>query len=91
MLLSQPDLMEQPELFDGDVERFQNLPEEAIGELRDYLQRLLAGETNGDSVCLWLDPATKQCRHYDLRPSICRDLERNSQACHAWREDYGIR
>ena len=59
MLLSQPAMMDEPELFDGDVERLQNLPAEAIEELREYIERLLNDEKRHDSVCLWLDRNTK--------------------------------
>lgn len=31
--------------------------------------------------CLWLDPATNRCRHYDQRPEICRAFELGSPKC----------
>ena len=31
--------------------------------------------------CCWYDAATARCRHYELRPQVCRDYERGSVAC----------
>jgi uncharacterized protein len=31
--------------------------------------------------CSWLDPETKRCQHYELRPQICRDFELGSPKC----------
>ena len=81
--------MEDPE-WEDDVERLRNLPAEATQEIRDYLQRLLSGQTADDPVCIWYDPATHGCRYYDHRPSTCRDFERGSDDCRNWRKDYGI-
>ncbi|MGB4031198.1 MAG: YkgJ family cysteine cluster protein [Tenuifilaceae bacterium] len=39
------------------------------------------------SPCLWFDDERNQCRHYDLRPDICREFERGSASCHMWRHN----
>jgi Fe-S-cluster containining protein len=36
--------------------------------------------------CLWLDPATRQCKHYELRPACCREFELGSEECIGHRE-----
>lgn len=28
---------------------------------------------NCKDPCIWLDPVTKLCKHYDYRPDVCRD------------------
>lgn len=34
-----------------------------------------------DSPCLWFDRITRQCKHYDLRPAICREFEVGGTDC----------
>ena len=41
-----------------------------------------------DGPCIWLDMKTRQCRHHEYRPQICRDFEVGSADCHAWRRHY---
>ena len=78
MLLRNPDLADSPEL-EEDAARLNNLPAEAIEELRAYLQRLLNGETSSDPACVWLDRPTNACRYYDHRPSIWREFFHSPQ------------
>jgi uncharacterized protein len=40
-----------------------------------------AGRLERKLPCLWLDPTSKRCRHYDLRPKICRDFAIGSPKC----------
>lgn len=42
-----------------------------------------------DVACMWFDETTLQCRHYEIRPTACRDFELNSPYCHAVRDEYG--
>ncbi len=35
--------------------------------------------------CLWYDPATRTCRHYEYRPAVCREFVVGSNACRSWR------
>jgi Fe-S-cluster containining protein len=37
---------------------------------------------------LWFDEDTRQCKHYDLRPWMCRDFEMGSYPCQRWRIRY---
>lgn len=43
-----------------------------------------------ESPCAWLDMTTGGCRHYEYRPSICRDFDRGSDSCLSHRERVGI-
>lgn len=90
MLLSKPDGFDEEGVFADDLKRLQQLPESALAELRSYLNKLLAGEESDDDVCLWLDRTTLRCRFHELRPSICREFELNSEECHSWRQQYRI-
>jgi Fe-S-cluster containining protein len=40
--------------------------------------------------CLWLDPVTRQCMHYDQRPAVCREFIRGEDACIEHRQRIGI-
>jgi Fe-S-cluster containining protein len=40
--------------------------------------------------CFWLDVETRQCRHYEQRPEICRDFAVGGEACLLWREAMAI-
>jgi Fe-S-cluster containining protein len=43
-----------------------------------------------DYPCLWLDRETGRCRHYDYRPSTCRDFEPGSSDCEFARGQFGL-
>jgi Fe-S-cluster containining protein len=43
-----------------------------------------------EAPCVWFDPATARCRHYDLRPDACRAFEINSGPCHASRAKWNV-
>jgi uncharacterized protein len=74
-----------------DVQRFAELPADAKASLVHYQQQVASGEAcDAERPCIWLDTETMRCRHYEQRPQICRDFERGSGACLAWREEYGI-
>ncbi len=90
MLLNSPDMMENAELFEEDVARLRSLPDEAIAELRSYIQQLLDGVKRPDRACIWLDRSTMRCRYHEYRPMICRDFEVGSDDCIGWRKAYGI-
>lgn len=88
MLLNSPELMANPEAFAADVARLRLLPQEAIDELRVYLKDLSAGIENPNPACIWLDQSTMKCRHYENRPSICREFEVGDDDCRGWRRQY---
>lgn len=81
--------------FPGDLEHFAGLPLEAKQELHDYYRAMLndeiADRTYGDNTpCLWFDGETRQCRHWEHRPSICRDFTVGSIHCIEHRENRGV-
>lgn len=40
--------------------------------------------------CGWFDMVTRKCRHYEDRPSTCRDFEAGGASCRAMRKDGGL-
>jgi len=64
MLLSSPELIDEVELFAADVERLMNLPDEAMNELREYMQRLLSSASSDGEPCIWLDLQSMRCRFH---------------------------
>lgn len=40
--------------------------------------------------CVWLDLETKRCRHYELRPPVCREFVPGNEVCLEDRELAGI-
>jgi Fe-S-cluster containining protein len=53
-----------------------------------------ARRTNGGpfygTPCLWFDPETRRCRHYEYRPLACREFERGGDDCLDARRRAGI-
>lgn len=75
-----------------DVRRFKAMPPEALKQLNEYalLMRDIGVHPN-DGVCLWFDEESRKCRHYDLRPEICRnDVKVGDEYCLSWRERYSV-
>ena len=72
-----------PEEFD----RVNNLPEELK---REILKRSEPGKPDWDGeICVWLDMNTRKCKHYDIRPSVCRKaVEIGDDGCRSWRKEY---
>ena len=35
----------------------------------------------GKAYCIWFDPDTKGCSHYEHRPMICREFEVGGEDC----------
>ncbi len=38
-------------------------------------------EQRGDGACVALDPVTKLCTIYEMRPSVCREFDRGGELC----------
>src|SRR5690349_9212271 len=65
--------------------------------LRDDLEKHLAAERRAGITrnrqrlpCVWLDPATGHCLHYEHRPPLCRAIRIASDACSQWRTKFGF-
>lgn len=41
-----------------------------------------------DKACIWFDMNSRQCRHHQYRPQVCRDFEAGSKQCQEWRNHY---
>jgi Fe-S-cluster containining protein len=41
-----------------------------------------------EDVCFWYDPETRQCKHYEWRPKVCRDYELGGHECRNLRRPY---
>ena len=57
----------------------------------DYKARRAAGEPLSGTPCLWYDPATRRCRHYEHRPLACREFPVGEEDCRDARRRAGIR
>ncbi len=57
------------------------LPENMPAELVEQLSRLapLGLEFRGEP-CIWFDMRTRRCKHYELRPNICRMFDCGGRA-----------
>lgn len=66
-----------------------DLPAELIDEIDLHFSGLCRGQEPQER-CLWFDPASRGCRHYEYRPQICRDYELAGRACLARRRAVGL-
>lgn len=65
-----------------------NLPQHLRLELEQFWE-VHAGKTDSlNGPCIWLDQATRQCKHHEYRPHVCRDFDVGSIECQEWREHY---
>jgi Fe-S-cluster containining protein len=63
------------------------LPDDLNAELIGLIDGWLANDNwPADVPCIWLDTDTRQCRHYEYRPNVCRDFQAGSKACRAHRD-----
>lgn len=76
------------------VPPFQPGEEESLNVPAEWLkpvQERIAADQQFDLIaCVWLDPESRRCRHYDFRPQACRDFEINSDLCRLSRWDEGL-
>ena len=56
------------------------LPQELIEEIDFHFSGLTRGQ-EPLARCLWFDPLTRQCQHYEYRPQVCIDYELGGRAC----------
>lgn len=45
-----------------------------------------SGRSSQGLPCIWFDPQTLKCRHYEHRPNICREFETGGDCCLETRE-----
>lgn len=84
---------ERGELVGPDVVTVNALPD----DLRLEYLAVVRGVANGtlpdrramDLPCYWLDEHGL-CKHYELRPAVCRDFETGSTGCRTYRRRAGL-
>ena len=69
-----------PILSDADKAR---IPADLMAEVNRAIDEPLDVRPDG-APCCWLDPKTKLCVHYDIRPDICREFEPGGEDCSNW-------
>jgi len=57
-----------------------DLPKALSQEIDDHFAGLLRGQ-EPQARCLWFDPQTRRCKHYEYRPQICKDYELGGPQC----------
>lgn len=74
----------------ADLDRFNAMPQRLRKELEEYHSDMVAGLDHPKSgVCIWFNEHTRQCKHYDLRPDVCREeIQVGDDACRGWRDVY---
>ena len=72
----------------SDNADWNRLPEDLKREVSEHIDALT--DLDIGSPCIWLDMKTKQCKHYDHRPQMCRDFEIGNPHCLRMRESYGL-
>ena len=73
--------------FQPGEEAALGVPEELLLPVR---QRVAADQHFDLLPCVWLNPETRLCRHYELRPQACRDFQISSDLCRLSRWDEGL-
>lgn len=76
-------------LDEGDILRVREMPDELKVEIIEAMGATERSSICEELPCCWLDLSTKRCKHYDLRPSICREFEVGCEACLSSRRSAG--
>ncbi len=82
-------------VFDeGGEEAWERLRWERPDLLAEFLAAYKARRSGGSPLygdpCLWFDPLTGRCRHYDHRPRACREFEVGGEDCRDARRRAGV-
>lgn len=62
------------------------LPKHLRDELTVFWETHADAKQDLNGPCIWLDPNTRQCKHHEHRPRVCRDFEIGNRECREWRE-----
>lgn len=68
-------------------EHWHKLPEDLRNEWLEFVE-IYQRDGELDGPCFWLDTTTRQCKHHNHRPNVCRDFEIGSKLCREWRDHY---
>jgi Fe-S-cluster containining protein len=72
-------------------ERLKRDRPDLLAEFLDgHRSRRASGHPDYGSPCLWYDPASARCRHYEYRPRACREFAVGGQECRDARRRAGI-
>lgn len=80
----------------ADIQRFNSLPEDALNLIQNQIEAIsssdqkMSSDQQMDRSCCWLDKNSLDCLFYELRPSICRDLDIDSSYCQDARQLYQV-
>lgn len=58
-------------------------------DLRDELELIALIEPDreeGGPPCIWYDPTTNKCKHYEHRPHVCADFPVGCESCLLYRQ-----
>lgn len=72
--------MVQPPFIGPEDDEFVALPLQLRDELSSF-NKFVRPSLPEDYPCVWLDLLTMRCRHYEHRPSICRDFDVGGESC----------
>ncbi len=76
-------------LATGDDPYWAALPESLKSEIMDSRTNLRS-KSSHDQPCIWLDLTMQRCRHYEHRPSHCREFELGGESCLGFRQSHGF-
>ena len=69
----------------------EDIVREVPAELMELIHVRIALDQQFDLLpCVWYDAVLRNCRHYELRPTACRDFQIGSDLCRLSRWDEGI-
>ena len=72
-----------------DAVYFNAMPDDIKAELMAYIETYQKPQGSDlDGPCFWFDMETRQCKHHEYRPRVCRDFEVGSKGCRDWRRHY---
>jgi uncharacterized protein len=91
VVTSPPFYMVFEEMGEEAWERLGRERPELLAEIQaDYHARQKNGGPFYDTPCLWYDPETKRCRHYEYRPLACHEFEVGDEDCRDARRRAGV-
>lgn len=73
--------------FEPGEEAARDVPDAWLAPVR---QRIAADQQFDLLPCVWLEPTTGLCQHYDHRPQACRSFEVGGDLCRLSRWDAGL-
>lgn len=75
----------------GDAKYIAAMPQKVWDETRRLFDEAWATNRSALEVpCFWYDEKTRRCKHWEYRPSVCRNFQIGEPACIAHRERVGI-